>query len=237
MDEARRRDERWMEQMQNAWRNEQLAQQQLQQDEEQQEQERWRENQALLKRMERLEESANNRSGQEIADYQMQNRGQNNLDPPNSPPSPPSPPPPSPPVLPPPSPPISLPPSPSLQPPQIQFPLPRAGAIYQEPAERHSLGLMTLECPHCHALHFAAEKLSNSTLREPKFGMCCLSGQVDLPPFPVAPRDLRHLFDGTSPYSLEFKTNIRQYNSAFAFTSLGVKVDQSVIARAGSYSF
>ena len=92
-------------------------------------------------------------------------------------------------------------------------------------------------CEHCNALHFPAERLSNSTVNNPKFGMCCLSGQVQLPPFPPAPRDLRDLFDGTSLYSLEFKTNIRQYNSAFAFTSLGVKVDQSVTVGSGPYSF
>ena len=96
---------------------------------------------------------------------------------------------------------------------------------------------MNLQCPHCHALHFAAEKLSNSTINEPKFGMCCLSGQVDLPPFPAVPRHLRDLFDGTSPHTLQFKTHIRQYNSAFAFTSLGVNVDHSVVAGSGPYSF
>ena len=84
---------------------------------------------------------------------------------------------------------------------------------------------MNLQCPYCHALHFVAEKLSNSTARETKFGMCCLGGQVDLPPFPPAPRQLRDLFDGTNPHSLEFKKNIRQYNMAFAFTSVGVNID------------
>ena len=67
--------------------------------------------------------------------------------------------------------------------------------------------------------------------------MCCLTGQINLPPLPPAPRDLADLFDGTNPHSLKFKTNIRQYNAAFAFTSLGVKVDQSVTAGSGPYSF
>ena len=96
---------------------------------------------------------------------------------------------------------------------------------------------MNSVCPNCGALHFASERLSRSTMNEPQFGMCCLSGQVVLPNFPPAPRELRELFDGTSPYSLDFKTNIRQYNAAFAFTSLGVKVDQSVTAGSGPYSF
>ena len=35
----------------------------------------------------------------------------------------------------------------------------------------------------------------------------------------------------------EFKKNIRQYNAAFAFTSLGVKIDERVIEGSGPYSF
>ena len=96
---------------------------------------------------------------------------------------------------------------------------------------------MNIECPQCHALHFISEKLSSSTRNQLKFGMCCLTGQINLPPFPPAPRELADLFDGTNPHSLEFKTNICQYNAAFAFTSLGVKVDQSVTRGSGPYSF
>jgi hypothetical protein len=42
---------------------------------------------------------------------------------------------------------------------------------------------------------------------------------------------------GRSPFSKEFKTNIRQYNSAFAFTSVGVNVDHKVTRSSGPYSF
>ena len=67
--------------------------------------------------------------------------------------------------------------------------------------------------------------------------MCCLIGQINLPAFPPPPQELLHLFDGTSPHSLEFKTNIRQYNATFAFTSLGANIDHSVVAGTGPYSF
>ena len=40
MEEARKRDERWMQQMHNTWRNKQLAQEQLQQKEEEEEHQR-----------------------------------------------------------------------------------------------------------------------------------------------------------------------------------------------------
>ena len=60
MEEARRKDERWMQQMHNIWRNEQRAQQQLQQDEEQEQHQRWIEDRALVQRKIRLENITNN---------------------------------------------------------------------------------------------------------------------------------------------------------------------------------
>ena len=60
--------------------------------------------------------------------------------------------------------------------------LPVACCLYQEPATRHSLGPMDVQCPHCHALHFKCEKLTNSSVVNPKFGICCLQGQIQLPP-------------------------------------------------------
>src|SRR5271154_6043669 len=224
---AERRDQRWMQQMHDAWRREQLAQQQLQQDEEVEEQQRLLEHRQLFQRQRYLEETANYRSRQDLEMYQTENVA------PLRSPSP-LPPPPSPVPSPPPSPPPLLPP-PVLR--QRQNPLPLGRRPYQEPMDRHSLGPMAFQCPSCHALHFSCEKLTTSTRNNLKFGLCCLSGQIQLPAFPPAPRDLKSLFDGTSPHTLEFKTNIRQYNAAFAFTSLGVKVDQRVTAGSGPYSF
>jgi Helitron helicase-like domain at N-terminus len=223
---ARQRDERWALGMRDRWRNEHEAQQQLQHDEEEEEWRRWREERELIRRQQILEEVTNNASGHNLAAYNASNAQE-------------PPPPPPPPHL--PFRPII---TPQLQPPPPEpirnarrIRVPRARTVYQDPATRHSLGPMTIQCPQCDALHFAAEKLSISTRNIPKFGMCCLTGQIVLPPFPPPPQDLRHLFDGTSPHSQEFKTNIRQYNSTFAFTSLGVKVDHSVTAGSGPYSF
>ena len=42
--------------------------------------------------------------------------------------------------------------------------LPVACHPCHEPATRHSLGPMDLECPHCHALHFTCEKLTHSSV-------------------------------------------------------------------------
>ena len=96
---------------------------------------------------------------------------------------------------------------------------------------------MNVECQHCHALHWDAEKLQASTLNNKRFGQCCLQGQVDLPPFPPPPPTLKSLLCGTSPFSDTFRKNIRQYNAAFAFTSVGVKINHSVTSASGPYAF
>ena len=62
MEEAPRRDERWMQQMRNAWTNEQLAQEEVQQDEGEEERRRWDVQRDLLERQLRLENIANNTS-------------------------------------------------------------------------------------------------------------------------------------------------------------------------------
>jgi len=115
--------------------------------------------------------------------------------------------------------------------------LPPGRKAYQEPLGRHSLGPMNVECQHCHALHWDAEKLKASTLNNKRFGQCCLQGQVDLPPFPPPPPTLKNLLCGISPFSDTFRKHIHQYNAAIAFTSVGVKIDHSVTSASGPYAF
>ena len=217
-----------MQQIRNRWQDEQQAQQQLQQDEAEEERRRWHEERDLIQRQQRLEEVANNTSRQALADYDASNPNPHEI--PNIPP------------------PAQRPFQPEIghhaplkpPPPVINSQRNRAQrgrTAYQEPPGRHSLGPMNISCPHCQALHFSVEKLSNSTLNAPNFGTCCLTGQIILPPFPPPPQELLHLFNGTSPHSLEFKTNIRQYNATFAFTSLGANIDHSVVTGTGPYSF
>ena len=94
-----------------------------------------------------------------------------------------------------------------------------------EPIVPHYLGPMDIGCSKCHALHFGCEKLSNSSVRNPKFGICCLQGRVNLPAFPEWPRELKRLFHDHHDEQ-KFIENMHQYNSALAFTSLGVKIHQ-----------
>jgi len=88
--------------------------------------------------------------------------------------------------------------------------------------------MLTVICPHCHALHFDCEKLTSLRVNYPKFGMCCLQGQIQLPPFQLLTGILHNYLTGNDYPSREFRNNIRQYNAAFAMTSVGVKIDNSV---------
>ena len=67
--------------------------------------------------------------------------------------------------------------------------------------------------------------------------MCCLQGQVDLPRLGDAPPELLNLLHGHHPISNAFKASIWQYNAAFAFTSLGVKINHAITNAPGPYSF
>jgi hypothetical protein len=85
---------------------------------------------------------------------------------------------------------------------------------------------MNMSCSHCDALHWAAKQVGNSRLLE--FGICCNHGKVQLPLFPKPPNKLRQLLNGRNPDSQDFCNNIPQYNTALAFTSLGVQVDKTI---------
>ncbi|KAI0665311.1 hypothetical protein C8Q70DRAFT_1117474, partial [Cubamyces menziesii] len=117
-------------------------------------------------------------------------------------------------------------------------PLPLARRSYDEShLARHEMGRMAVACPSCAALHWNSEKIKQSSNARPRFGFCCDSGQVSLPPVPEPPEPLRTLFVADSEQAKEFRANIRQYNAAFAFTSLGVSIDDTVNVGRGPYIF
>ena len=97
--------------------------------------------------------------------------------------------------------------------------------------------MLTVICPHCHALHFDCEKLTFSRVNYPKFGMCCLQGQIQLPSLQLLTGILHNYLTGNDYPLREFRNNIWQYNAAFAMTSVGVKIDNSVTRQSGPYCF
>lgn len=76
------------------------------------------------------------------------------------------------------------------------------------------------------------EKVRDSPLSHPKFNLCCRSGQVVLPLLPDSPEFLQEKFNDA-----KFRENIRAYNSLLSFTSMGGKIDHSVLDGRGPYSF
>jgi hypothetical protein len=93
------------------------------------------------------------------------------------------------------------------------------------------LGLMNIHCPYCDALHWLDERVSSSRVGRPEFQTCCAHGKIKLSPLRTPPAPLYDLFTGDTHEAKEFRSNIVQYNAAFAFTSLGVKVDHSILGR------
>jgi len=95
--------------------------------------------------------------------------------------------------------------------------------------------MLSVICPHCHTLHFDCEKLTSSWVNHPKFGICCLQGQIQLPSLQLLTGILHNYLTGDDYSSREFRNNIWQYNVAFAMTSVGVKIDNSVTRQSGPY--
>jgi hypothetical protein len=85
-------------------------------------------------------------------------------------------------------------------------------------------------------LHWMDERLKLSSMRHPKFGKCCLQGKIQLPRLQDPPQPLKHLLESKDdPVAKKFRENIRQYNFALSFTSLGVKLDRTVLDGHGPY--
>jgi len=97
--------------------------------------------------------------------------------------------------------------------------------------------MLTVICSYCHTLHFDCEKLASSRVNLSKFGICYLQGQIQLPPLQPLTRILHNYLTGNDYSSREFHNNIWQYNAAFAMTSVGVKIDNSVTRQSGLYCF
>ena len=76
---------------------------------------------------------------------------------------------------------------------------------------------MNIQCSSCNALHWHSECMQR--IRLPTFEDCCKKGKVILPRLEPLPPVLDRLFTQTSSEASAFRTNIRQYNSAIAFTS------------------
>jgi hypothetical protein len=73
------------------------------------------------------------------------------------------------------------------------------------------MGKMDVPCSDCGALHWISEKLFNSLVGSPKFGMCCYSGKIKIPKLDDPPQELLHLFSGQEDICKKFRDRIRNY--------------------------
>lgn len=61
----------------------------------------------------------------------------------------------------------------------------------------------------------------------PEFSMCCKEGSIKIA-YPPLPEPLADLYYSDNKRSKYFMENIRSFNSMFAFTSMGGKIDSSM---------
>ncbi|EGG11656.1 uncharacterized protein MELLADRAFT_59634 [Melampsora larici-populina 98AG31] len=106
----------------------------------------------------------------------------------------------------------------------------------------YRLGKQDHECQYCGALRWGEERTKiKSKHQEETYSNCCQQGSVTLPwgefEGPTVPDSLLKLYTGSDKDAKEFQQNITHYNNALSFTSLGVKVDQSVAGQKGINTF
>nr|XP_025676655.2 uncharacterized protein LOC112776643 [Arachis hypogaea] len=109
-------------------------------------------------------------------------------------------------------------------------------SVYTEEYINH--GECIYECEFCNALFWYDERIGkhyNATI--PKYTLCCRGGQVQLPQPKEPPLILQRLMWNNDDRSKNFCENLRTYNSMFAFTSLGGKVDKVINRGRGPPTF
>lgn len=96
------------------------------------------------------------------------------------------------------------------------------------------LGQPTNICCECDAeMWFEERPEKGKDTVENGFSLCCNKGKVELRILKKPPDLLINLWNGIDLRSKNFKENIRSYNSMFAFTSLGEKI-QTDLNKGGS---
>jgi hypothetical protein len=103
---------------------------------------------------------------------------------------------------------------------------------------RHYIQKRILKCQSCLALMWIAEKTGGSNAK-PRFTICCLNDAVRIPCLnQQMPTYLYEILTSTTQESMDFRTNIRFYNSTLAFTSIKSNYDKQLISSGkGSYTY
>ncbi|KAL2938140.1 ATP-dependent DNA helicase PIF1 [Bienertia sinuspersici] len=106
---------------------------------------------------------------------------------------------------------------------------------YTEP---WNLGGPHHQSPDCGAIVWYQERVrKDQPSREPKYSICCQKGKVKLPLLKEPLHFLKHLLERMDQSSRKFKEQGRMYNSIFALTSMGGRVDNTVNRGNSPYIF
>ncbi|KAK2390596.1 hypothetical protein QL285_064119 [Trifolium repens] len=90
-----------------------------------------------------------------------------------------------------------------------------------------NIGQPNYKCPDCGAIMWSQERVKRSSKKSPKYSLCCSKGDIEIVPYNRLPEPLHELYHGVGRKSRYFLQNIRSFNSMFAFTSIGGKIDIS----------
>ena len=89
---------------------------------------------------------------------------------------------------------------------------------------------MNITCSECKAKFW---KQKTASKKKVLFAVCCKNGRITLPNLEDTPKYLKQLLDT----DIDFKNNIRAYNSMLSFASFGASVDERLIGKKGNYCF
>ena len=106
--------------------------------------------------------------------------------------------------------------------------------------QRSYIGTPKHICKHCNACFWFDERniTDSRKKKEIVYSNCCKYGQIKIPPFKEPPEFLSRLINNKhEPISKHFLPKIRQYNSLFAFTSMGGNIDKKINKGEGPYVF
>jgi hypothetical protein len=91
------------------------------------------------------------------------------------------------------------------------------------------IGEPTCICEYCGAMMWSEERMQKGyKAKKPKFAICCSQGRIVIPHYHPLPQPLNDLFHKHDKRSKYFLDNIRSFNSMFAFTSMGGKLNNSI---------
>jgi hypothetical protein len=102
------------------------------------------------------------------------------------------------------------------------------------------LGEPNYQCKHCGAIFWYNERNQTESRRSRQviYTNCCKNEKIKIPPYKDPPEFLSRLInDRKSTESKHFLQRIRQYNSLFAFTSMGANIIKDINKGEGPYIF